>query len=142
MKTEYLNMGFNQLSYDEFTWSDNSRVRSAAKFFVSIPLSSEQLNILSKTVYHKYLEVIKDVPDYIERWDEPFPTNDLDIYNNPESLIVYFSKSALWSDFLINAISKIQNWNMDQAKYHVLTVNDVKLINNIRITMTCFELKS
>jgi RAB protein geranylgeranyltransferase component A len=142
MKTEYLNMGFNQLSFDEFTWSDNSRVSSSDKFFVSIPLSSEQLNILSKTVYHKYLEVIKYVPDYFERWNEPFPANEVDIYNNPESLMVCFSKSALWSGFLINAISKIQNWNMDQAKYHVLTVNDVKLINNVRITMTCFELKS
>lgn len=142
MKTEYLNMGYNQLSYDEFTWSDNSRVSSSDKFFVSIPLSTEQLNILSKTVYHKYLEVIKDVSDYFERWNEPFPTNEMNIYNNPELLMVYFSKSALWSDFLIKAISKIQNWNMDQAKYHVLKVNDVKLINNVRITMTCFELKS
>lgn len=142
MKTEYLNMGFNQLSYDEFTWSVNSRLSSSDKFFISIPLSTEQLNILSKTVYHKYLEVIKDVPDYFERWDEPFPANEVDIYSNPESLMVYFSKSALWSDFLINAISKIQNWNMDQAKFHVLKVNDVKLINNVRITMTCFELKS
>lgn len=143
MKIERLPLGFNKLSYDEFTWSDNDKGGSKDFFWVSLPMSQEQLKILSKAIYQNYVEVVKDVPDYFDNWDEPFPNSDDDIYNNPESLISYFSKSSLWSDFLIKSISEIQNWDMSQSKYHALKVMYVEKINNtIQLVLLCIKVNA
>lgn len=141
MKIESVSLGFNHLSYDEFTWSDNDRASSMDKILVSVPISREQLKSLSKAIYQNYLEVIRDVPDYFDSWDEPFPSNENEVYNNPEKLFSYFSKSSLWSNFLIKSISEIQNWDMSQSKYHVLNVNKVNEFNNtLCVVMTSIKI--
>ncbi|MEY5047747.1 MAG: hypothetical protein RLZZ175_1106 [Bacteroidota bacterium] len=131
MRIENLSLGFNKLSYDEFTWSDNERVNSKVKIQIIISIDNEQLKTLSKSIFENYIEIIRDVPDYFDNWEEPFPKDEYDILNEPEKLFFYFSKSSLWSDFLIKEISKIQSWQMTQSEYHILKVNNVKKLNNI-----------
>ncbi len=142
MKKEILPLGFNLLSYDEFTWSDNDRASSQDFFLLSVPISKEHLKKISRAIYQNYFEIVRDVPDYFDIWDEPFPNDEYDVYNNPTKLFIYFSKSSLWSDFLIRIISEIQNWDMCSAQYHVFNVYDVNELNNsLYIIMKCLKIK-
>ncbi|MFK7033457.1 hypothetical protein [Flavobacterium oreochromis] len=141
MELKTLPMGFNQLSYDEFTWSDNDRVSSNNKILIEIPIDDIQLRQLSTSIYSNYLKIVKEVPDYFDNWDEPFPDSDIEIYNNPEKLLLYFSKSSLWSDFLIKEISRIQNWKFTDSIYHVLKTTELKVLNNdLSIVMLSIKL--
>lgn len=143
MEKIVLPKGFKNLSYDEFTWSDNLRVISKDFVLLTLSISEYELISLSEAVYLNYLEILNDVPDYFNNWNEPYPLSKDDIYKNPIILGIYFSKSSLWSDFLIKTISKIQKWDFQKSKYHLLRFDSVdKLENNFYIIFLAIETKS
>jgi len=121
---------YNKLSYDPFTWSDNTRAKSP-EYIVNMPLSKEVLGILSKLIWIKYIEVKEDVPNYFEEWNEPFPKTENDIVDYPLQLEDYFKKSSLWSDFIIEKLAELQKWDSDNSKYHLLKLESASMDGNI-----------
>lgn len=121
---------YNKLSYDLFTWSDNTRAQPP-DCIVNMQLLKEVLEELSKLIWIKYMEVREEVPSYFKEWNEPFPESEREIVDNPLRLEDYFKKSSLWSEYIIETLSELQEWDSGNSKYHLLKLESASLNENI-----------
>jgi hypothetical protein len=133
MKEIYLNSDFKNISFDMITWSDNKRVSVAEQLVsVGIPVNDEKIMTLSKNIYSKSIEVINEISDFFEEFEEPFPKEEMEIYSNLHRIPEYMNSSTLWSYFIIENLSEILNWTFEKSVYHVLKCQKVEIIGNIK----------
>lgn len=136
MEKILLEHNFKNISYDLITWSDNEMV-SRPIIEIWLPLNNEILFALSRRIYFKSIEVLNEIPDYFEEFEEPFPKSEIELFTFPEKIVEYMSISSLWSYFIIENLGELMNWSFENAIYHALKCKNIELINSIRYV--CFN---
>lgn len=88
------------------------------------------MEALNKFICDKKTEVLNDVPDYFEKFNEPFPLNELEILHNPKIIEEYFSRSDLWAHSIMFFLSKLLNWDFKNSEYDLLKLESASFIGN------------
>lgn len=124
MKNILLKQGESKIGYDLFTWSDN-RKAAAPNCWVSILISNDILSELSSLIWNNSIEMLSIEPRYFIDFEEPNPSHENTILNNPYLLNEYFQKSHLWADFIVDKLSILQKWDFKNYNYHLLKFKEV-----------------
>jgi len=119
------------VSFDHTTWSNQRHLIKPPDYLVSVPINFNDLEQVNKHLWGKYEEMIKEVPDFFEEFEETFPAHDKEILENPLILNELTSKSDYWANMLVEGLSVIQHWNHELPEYEVFNFTNFYYHENV-----------